>query len=152
MIRAFHRPVMPPGRRTKRGFTLIELVVIIVVLGILSAVAIPRFVDLSDQAKLAALKGILGNLRSAIHLYSAENLARGVAKASSYPPNASLYACLENTSTDSDLPADPIGNSSTVTYSTTTPLKGQADGTAGGYKYNYQTGEVIVNHTTYDEY
>lgn len=52
-------------KQVQRGFTLIELVMVIVILGILSAVAIPKFVDLSSDAKLAALSGTAGALSSA---------------------------------------------------------------------------------------
>jgi MSHA pilin protein MshA len=46
------------------GFTLIELVVVIVILGILAAFAIPRFVNISTQARASAVQGIAGTLRS----------------------------------------------------------------------------------------
>jgi MSHA pilin protein MshA len=51
--------------KRQSGFTLIELVMVIVILGILAAVAIPKFVDLKGDAQLAALTGVAGAAASA---------------------------------------------------------------------------------------
>ena len=52
-------------RRTQSGFTLIELVMVIVIIGILAAVAMPKFIDLSGEANQAAVNGVAGALASA---------------------------------------------------------------------------------------
>ncbi|MBY0262434.1 MAG: prepilin-type N-terminal cleavage/methylation domain-containing protein, partial [Phycisphaerales bacterium] len=49
-----------------RGFTLVELIVIIVVLAILSGVAIPRYIDYTANARASAVRATLGGVRSAI--------------------------------------------------------------------------------------
>jgi MSHA pilin protein MshA len=61
------------------GFTLIELVIVIVILGILGAVAIPQFVDLTSDAKTAAVQGVAGALSSANAINYAARKANGTA-------------------------------------------------------------------------
>lgn len=53
-------------RNRHLGFTMIELIVVIVILGILAATALPKFIDLSSDAKAAALKGVAGAAASAM--------------------------------------------------------------------------------------
>jgi len=53
-------------RKRELGFTMIELIVVIVILGILAATALPKFIDLNSDAKGAALKGVAGASASAM--------------------------------------------------------------------------------------
>jgi MSHA pilin protein MshA len=65
------------NRSESRGFTLIELVVVITILGILAAFAIPKFVALDSQARIATISGLAGSVKSAA------SLARGLSMATS---------------------------------------------------------------------
>jgi MSHA pilin protein MshA len=52
-------------RKNAKGFTLIELIIIIIILGILAAVAIPKYLDMQQQAADATVRGVLAGLRGA---------------------------------------------------------------------------------------
>ncbi len=65
--------------RGNKGFTLIELVMVIVILAILAAVAIPRFVDLQSDARLSTAKGIGGAISGAANILHSQFLVRGTA-------------------------------------------------------------------------
>lgn len=63
--------------RSEQGFTIIELVVVIALLGLLAAVALPKFADMTTEARAAAFEGVRGGFASGIQIVHAKWLAQG---------------------------------------------------------------------------
>ncbi|WP_085298416.1 type II secretion system protein [Cognaticolwellia mytili] len=61
----------------QQGFTLIELVVVIVILGILAATAAPKFIDLTSDARASVMQGVEGSIESAVSMVHAKALVDG---------------------------------------------------------------------------
>lgn len=64
-------------RKDQRGFTMIELIIVIVIIGILAAIAIPKYADMRDQARVAARDGMTGNLKAAAAIAYANAMVSG---------------------------------------------------------------------------
>lgn len=112
-------------KRQQQGFTLIELIMVIVILGILSAFALPKFADLSSDARSASREGLLGAVKSASAIAHA--------------------ACLASSSCDASA---ATGESVTLEGSSVALAYGYPTGAAGGLNNAVDLGDYTVAHAS----
>ncbi len=157
----------------KRGFSLVELVIVVVILGIIAAIAIPRISSGSKNAGESALKADLATVRNAIDWYYGEHNmsypgAKGDGSNAAGTADAFINQLIEYSDKDGNVsanksssypygpyirgkfPALPVGTNAgkrtvTVVDQASPPTASPGDGT--GWVYNVQTGQIIANDT-----
>lgn len=109
-------------KKNEKGFTLVEVIAVLVILGILAAVAVPKFFDMQATARTKALEGAVGELNGQVALAFAQNALNG------------------NTDGDYDGLTCFLGNDFIVTVGATT-----ADGTALFTSATLASGTIALN-------
>lgn len=159
-------------RAGQAGFTLVELLIVVIILAVLASVAIPQFTSSTDDAKEAALDSTLAQLRTAIELYYHQhgeypgaNGDGGSGAANS--TTAVINQLIKYTDADGvisetadathkygpylksqDLPVNPIDSSNTLTINTTGALSATGDD-AGGWWFDPVSGKFMPNISGY---
>lgn len=127
-------------RRQQSGFTLIELIMVVVILGILSAVAIPRFADLGSEARTASLEGLAGALKSSSSVVHAKWLAAG-----STGTSVTMEGSVAVTTTAAGYPdALAVGITRAAQVDTVNDYPASADAAGGTLTYTLQTNCTVA--------
>ncbi len=131
-------------RASQAGFKLIELVLVIAILGILAAVAIPKFVNLQTDAKESACNGGLSALRSAISDYYVQSATPSSGAAATWPTAAQLSDGTVLAGAPPDNPYDTDASPNNIVDGTG-QNKGSVIGTTKGWAYNPTNGQLWAN-------
>lgn len=129
------------SERREQGFTLLEIMVVLVIIGVLAALVAPRFIERADEAKVEACKVQMKNIAQALKLYRLQH--------GSYPSSGAGLNALVSGGKDGKrymdaIPKDPWGNSyiylSPGVHGDFDILSYGADGTSGGSGFNADIG------------
>ena len=146
--------------RRQKGFTLVEILIVVVILGILAAIVIPQFSEASSEARASSVKSNLQMVRSQIELFKVqhnETLPGDVSGAASaaITMTEALTGKTDSTGAASDtgaygpyvqsFPVNAYNDLATVTEGDTTPT---AAATTYGWFFNTGTGEFVCPYTT----
>ena len=143
-------------RKQRHGFTLIEVLIVVVILGILAATVLPQFTSASDDAKESAVIQNLQLLRSQVQMYKFQHEGR-LPTAVTLEEKLTRRTDIDGTTNDASgkfgpyitgqLPPNPFNGERTITGVTGAGPVDRASNVAGtaGWVYNEDTGEIFMD-------
>ena len=146
-------------RSSKKGFTLVEILIVVIILGILAAIVIPQFTQASTEARISNLRTNLQTIRSQLLLYKTQHTenypdATFVTQMTKYTSAAGTTSTTPSSSYPygpylQTIPVNPFSGSATVRIVTgaSTVFSATAD---GGWWFNSTTGEFRADLTASD--
>jgi prepilin-type N-terminal cleavage/methylation domain-containing protein len=138
-------PMFLNSAEKQSGFTLVEIIIVIVVIGVLSTVAVPKYQDLALQSKSNACKASLMAFREGINLWRVNGIIKtGVAAWPAIDTLRTVDLVMSH-----QIPPNPFQNKANAPDSIVTGVtKGVVVGTRGGWAYKASTGEIWANTNT----
>ena len=144
--------------RRRSGFTLIEVLIVVVIMAVLAATIIPQFSSSTEDAKASTLKFNLHTMRSQIELYKLQHNGLLPQITSNSLPQLTSNTKVDGTVgtgasfplgpyVQGELPANPFDGKKTVTAATF-PFDA-TEAAAGGWIYDASTGKIAAGHATY---
>lgn len=150
--------------RRNTGFTLVEILIVVIILGILAAIVIPQFTEASNDARRSALVSDLQTVRSQLELYKVQHL-------DAYPDSNSMTNFVSQLTSFTDISGNTNGsktstfkygpylqkfptnsfNDSSAVKAVTADPNGDVSGTEGWW-FNTNTGKFGANYTGYESY
>lgn len=114
----------------QRGFSLIELVIVVIILGLLAVTALPRFLDVTDEAKAASLEGMAGGFATGVSLVRAQWESQGRPQQDSvntvwYDGTQLLLTTEDSSGTTTVSPGYPVDNASRTGASNSTSMSAE---------------------------